>query len=927
MINFRLSRVARSFRFHPFAFDAIGSGVKSKRPKKIDFRDSSSVESRSAEELILILSNANKNKIILNGPHIRKISDALQSKTEVFSSNLISNALYALKPLKCSHPQVPALIVTLTAKILENKDIFRAQHVGRALYGFKGFNSDNMYVKSLVSAITEKVKQCPEEFNAQEVGNSLYGMANMKSNCTEVIELIKALTIKVKESQEPLRAQEIGNALYGMRFMDSKQKEVLELVKVLAQKIEQSPHSFDGQAIGNSLTGLFNMSSSYHEVRYLLKVLTAKIDNCYDNITPQSFANALYGLSNMSSQQVEVRMLVKSLTDKLKLFNSKSKSIRDLRDDGLNFTPQGISSAIYGLKDMHSKHEEVVEIIDQLLPIIERTRVNSSGNSSSSNFSFEPQHIKYMLIGMQYKTTNKIPIRKLLSQINKCFLSCNGVYTAESLRLYMKPLIMFNFSHPEVKEFCSILTSKLREVVSHEVFAPYDISEMLSRLSHSCSNHTEVKALISVICQIIENQNADALRNSGKSRNNSNNRNNIKKTKSIGIKFNTKEFLKILSGVSNWSSDDVEMRRLLDLISSNYVEDPVLQHQHQSREEIDDTKSSGSSRNSLYMGIVADGMNGLEGLDSRHEEVQKVMKILVGILHKQQHDETRGCRAHQICVCLNGMQRMNANDPYVKELLLALKPILLDCTGNYTVSSVVNGLYGLQNCLELPEAITMIEHLLVQSKDASTELEQPLHVLRRLTIFHHIVKSSQFPNREIIVSQIDTLLSTLKQLYSVEIEKFANGVDVSIDKYSDSANDSSKPMNELIEAFSVKLLKVIERRQYDVVKAVSAGNRIGLFECPGTLIQMNRHKNILIEVVPKNKWSENIYPYRILETTLRNKILAEKSNIIVVSVSQKQAEDIIGEDDIAALLDGGKKISIAEEFSNSNFVVESLITK
>ena len=201
-------------------------------------------------------------------------------------------------------------------------------------------------------------------------------------------------------------------------------------------------------------------------------------------------------------------------------------------------------------------------------------------------------------------------------------------------------------------------------------FIEIGISRMLYGLQKLSSDSPEVRDMLSVLSDIIDN---------------------------CEERFGAQSVGNSLYGLQSMSSEYVEMRTLLASLAVKVADcHTTLRAQH-----------------------VGNALYGLQSMSSEHIEVRMLLDILAVKVSNCQ--ETLNAQA--ACNALYGLQNMNSEHIEVRTLLVALAVKVADCEERLGAQTVGNALYGLQNMnSKYPEVRSLLSVLTDKVKDCQKKL-------------------------------------------------------------------------------------------------------------------------------------------------------------------------------------------------------------
>ena len=325
------------------------------------------------------------------------LAKAVESSNCKLEGRNIAHALLGLKGMKCDQDVVKRLLISIILKIpndtpYENSvtekavgDIMTPKEIGMSLNGLMNKDSHDSVVRMLLIKLTHQLRKLPpNSLDSRGASIIIYGLRSLRSKHAEVRHLLSALNdclASTKVSNLGFKSgSEISKCLYGLKRMEGKHHEVIRLVRILTSKIEATEANVEMNDIelSSALYGLQSLPSYIDEVRELVQLLTKRVAMSKNlMLNRNTFKIAVFGLQEMSTEYQEVRDLLNEL-----VVNFSNTPI-EIRNDGSRFGDL-VGPSFFGMREMSCEHKAVRDFISVIL---NEQNVNKSASDSIELFN------------------------------------------------------------------------------------------------------------------------------------------------------------------------------------------------------------------------------------------------------------------------------------------------------------------------------------------------------------------------------------------------------------------------------------------------------------------------------------------------------------------------------------------------------------
>lgn len=273
------------------------------------------------------------------------------------SEREVCTALYGLQSMSSDVPEVQCVMAALADKLSSNADVFSARCLSMAYFGLQNKSQHTPSTRQVLRLLAAKArKSSPEEWNFPRLASAFVGIRTMTTSTTEVKDALKHLGVLLRGRRDTrVVDRSICNIMYSMRFKNSNCPEVRGVLKAMHRLLTSCTSRFTAAGISSMLNGLRSMTSDHVEVRKVVDALARHVSNCDDKISSGEIAGALVGLQGLKSRHAEVSVLVGELT-KLILKHPLNEQ----------WKASEISTAMYGLRSMSNRNDDVCKLLDVL---------------------------------------------------------------------------------------------------------------------------------------------------------------------------------------------------------------------------------------------------------------------------------------------------------------------------------------------------------------------------------------------------------------------------------------------------------------------------------------------------------------------------------------------------------------------------------
>ena len=326
-----------------------------------------------------------------------------------------SNVLYGLQGMNSTQPEVQRLLHLLPQHSRPFTPHTRVtdKMISKGLYGLQKMSSDDACTRNILMFCRRLVASCQGDLGEQALSSSLFGLQGCHSDHAEVTAVLKELIALLPRNDDDIEAAgmtlqppSVGAALFGMQRMSNSHPVVEKmLARVTDMAIRGMNASSEGEAsglkryegytIGSVFLGLQQMHAHSSAMRRLLTLLRKQLELCDPaSLNELALVNMFYGLQNMSSEEHEVRLLLRVLTEKLAQWTklpppaSPSSALSSATSRQLSL--RGISSCLFGLKEMSDAHTEVTRgamwiLREQLVRLAAHSRQHRSSADTTKH--------------------------------------------------------------------------------------------------------------------------------------------------------------------------------------------------------------------------------------------------------------------------------------------------------------------------------------------------------------------------------------------------------------------------------------------------------------------------------------------------------------------------------------------------------------
>ena len=233
------------------------------------------------------------------------VSKNLESSTEVFDSQAISNSLYGLRGISVDDdddddddPVDKPLLITLSQLLtkihqsvaVSGKYSMSAKGIGNAVLGFQSLSADDVpIIRQLVSRFAKYVRECYQPLDGQAIASIMIGLRSSSTECYEVNELIEAVVENVayrrhsetrqRSGKRPtFKSKEISMILCGLQSTRKPSKSIEKLINTTLSTARRSRIWLsNGDEITAALTGLQRIGNngqiSKASIKYIIDSL------------------------------------------------------------------------------------------------------------------------------------------------------------------------------------------------------------------------------------------------------------------------------------------------------------------------------------------------------------------------------------------------------------------------------------------------------------------------------------------------------------------------------------------------------------------------------------------------------------------------------------------------------------------------------
>ena len=362
----------------------------------------------------------------------------------------VCTALYGLQSLSSDIPEVQCVMTALADKMSSNRDKFSARCLSMAFYGLQ---NKSQYAPSTRHAlrllISKTKKSSPEDWNLPRLASAFLGIKSMTTSTAEVKDALKHLCFLLWGHRDTRVAdRSICNIMYSLRFKNSNCPEVRGVLKVMNHLLSSCTSRFTAAGISSMLNGLRSMTSDHVEVRKVVEALARHVSNCDDKISCGEIAGALVGLQGLKSRHIEVSVLVSELT-KFILKHGSSEE----------WKASEISAAMYGLRSMSNKNEDVCKLLDVLRSHIEK-----------NDAILDDHELGKAFYGMRGMTGESKESKAMLATLTKLLMRQRGPFSPLAIMNCIKGTYRLAGDYPEYHNFIVHLRGHVIKSESSELF-------------------------------------------------------------------------------------------------------------------------------------------------------------------------------------------------------------------------------------------------------------------------------------------------------------------------------------------------------------------------------------------------------------------------------------------------------------------------
>jgi hypothetical protein len=378
------------------------------------------------------------------------------STSHTMSLEQISIAVFGMRGLHGSHPEVDALLQLLVSQhrrgllpehLLELDPATVSTRVARVLYGLQGKLCDGNEGGSAVMELVADVLEHPElkfEFSPKSFCISICGLGTMDSVTNTLFGGVGG----DRDGHADDVFDETRRILLSGIVKRAPSMSALDRNTWKGEQLEDSRMDRHFPSYGLVLQGLSGMSSEHDEVREAIGLLANTMDSLPSRST-DSLSDVILGfgsLANMSSSFEEVRQMLEFLNERL------------LRHDLGRISYDDVSDMMIGMQRMHSTHNKVSKVLTNVVNILAQQRLDKKK-------VFVMRNLASILFGLQSSSSNDGIVKKLLSEIYRIISEGEedalGVMTGRQLVLCLVGLQNMNLDHPEVEKLWRVLLAAL----------------------------------------------------------------------------------------------------------------------------------------------------------------------------------------------------------------------------------------------------------------------------------------------------------------------------------------------------------------------------------------------------------------------------------------------------------------------------------
>jgi hypothetical protein len=437
-----------------------------------------------------------------NHRDVRAVLTALEPAVKYpavpFTAAGIAEGMYGLQCMDLRFSVVRDVLNAFATQIGECKEDFSSTHIARCLFGVQNMGSGTFEMRRFLNALTKKICDSSHHLADRDFNDIFVGIQRMKSADREVRYLISSLSSKVKTCPDNLSSWSIASMLNSIQGCSTDHYEVSEFAEVIANKLEHyKGPSFTADELSRCMSGMVAIMPGSAASRRLCRIFASIVDRFEGTLTFSEISTVVGGLQSLSVNE-DVESLIEALgrlirrsissiqSEKLGFpnsanlidtadevlcaddlgsllsgfqnLNSSSAAVRSLLSSiklcvhrlSDILTGETLIRAAFGLRAMHSDHEDVREIFSILA---EHVRNTTYGYVSASDILYAVSCCR------ELKSCKEVDdyITSLASKLNQCIESCTSDAISEAFVGLNKQNL-----NPSTKMMLMALAQKMR---------------------------------------------------------------------------------------------------------------------------------------------------------------------------------------------------------------------------------------------------------------------------------------------------------------------------------------------------------------------------------------------------------------------------------------------------------------------------------
>lgn len=478
-----------------------------------------------------------------DSPVDRLYFDLLRSKIQALSASCDNNnnsvndssASSEMKGRKKKGGKALASVTTSSPKLFAD-----CREVAVVLYSLKNFNCEHKAVRGLIDSITSELPL-------------VYSVQSASANMQELNTSSRRQRTTTTTALPPVhvRARDISNSIFGLQKCPSAYPETRNLLLKLLPMINAYTAALGGLGLNSSAsTHRIEQAHAYaHAAAHGEGHSTGSFGrielSSLSLPTAQEIDNTLFGLKSLSSRSIQVQQLIKCIIPFVASFGQMPPAPAPAAGPGpgpLDGSVSGlpvlaavnVSAALHGLQNCFIKHDVVRELLHTFNSLLIRQRHLRSLNASNKG-----------------NNSSSIDNQSNKSESDELYMS--GVSIGNALY----GLRNFSANYKEVRELLTLLIPYMSDpgrapgnqynsfTHTNYFHSPHNISNAIYGLRRMSSDYEEVRAMISTLARIIE-QNSIAT-----------------KAKRLNVTMSPQEVSNTLYGLHSFDSNYIEVKCLL----------------------------------------------------------------------------------------------------------------------------------------------------------------------------------------------------------------------------------------------------------------------------------------------------------------------------------------------------------------------------